>query len=211
MLTVVVALFLVAPSRGVTQIVALVDQSGQRLYVSAQDTELRAAVFHGGVSAGVRLVERRRRSLGGMESVIESVSREYAVDPALVRAMIEVESAWNPRARSRKGALGLMQLLPETGKRFGVQHLFDPEQSIIGGVRYLHFLLDRYSGDLGLVLAAYNAGEKVVDSHRAIPPYPETRDYVTQVEARYEPSWPKREMRPIYALQQSGTTLYANY
>ena len=196
----------------VTQIVAYVDPSGHRVYVSENDGELRAAVRRGGVAAGVLLVSQRRQSLAWLDPFIESESRSRAVDPQLVRSIIEVESAWNPDARSRKGALGLMQLLPETGARFGVQHFFEPKENVGGGIRYLRFLLDRFGGNLEWTLAAYNAGESAVDSKNGIPPYPETREYVRLVQARYRQRTSRADGPPeIHAVEDHGTLVFMNY
>lgn len=113
------------------------------------------------------------------------IAEEFSVDPRLVEAVIHVESRWNPKALSPKGAGGLMQLMPKTADRFDVQDVFDPADNIRGGVRYLKWLLDRFDGDLAKVLAAYNAGEGAVDRHLGIPPYRETRRYVLAVLERY--------------------------
>jgi hypothetical protein len=112
---------------------------------------------------------------------IKAASERYGVPERLVQAVIRVESAFNPRAVSVKGAQGLMQLMPDTASMLGVRNSFDPQQNIDGGVRHLRGLIERFGQDLPMALAAYNAGEKAVVTHRGIPPYPETRDYVTRV------------------------------
>jgi soluble lytic murein transglycosylase-like protein len=115
--------------------------------------------------------------------LIEAISGRHGVDPTLVRAVIEVESAYNPDAVSSKDARGLMQLIPETGWRFGVRDFFNPQQNIDGGVRYLRFLLDKFGGDMDLSLAAYNSGENRVERLGRIPSIPETVHYVRKVRA----------------------------
>jgi soluble lytic murein transglycosylase-like protein len=116
------------------------------------------------------------------DPLIDRAARSQAVHPELVRAVIVVESAFNPRAVSRRGAVGLMQLLPATARRYGVADAFDPEQNITAGVRYLRDLMTRYGNNLELTLAAYNAGEDAVDRYgHSIPPFAETRHYVPTV------------------------------
>ena len=107
------------------------------------------------------------------------------LDPALVFEVVRAESNFNPRARSHKGALGLMQLIPATAKRFGVEDPFEPRQNLHGGMAYLRWLLQRFDGDLKLTLAGYNAGEAAVERHGGIPPYDETRTYVGTILSRY--------------------------
>jgi soluble lytic murein transglycosylase-like protein len=109
------------------------------------------------------------------------------VDPNLIIAVMRQESGFNPRARSYKGALGLMQLIPATAQRFGVTNIFDPAQNIEGGTRYLRFLLESFNGDVGLALAGYNAGENaVINSGYRVPRYRETQNYVRSISARYD-------------------------
>jgi hypothetical protein len=115
------------------------------------------------------------------EPIIQRVAAEKGVDPTLVRAVIQVESGYQPRARSNKGAVGLMQVMPATGRRYGISNLYDPSANIRAGVTHLKTLLDRFP--LALALAAYNAGEATVERFSGIPPYPETVDYVARIRA----------------------------
>ena len=112
---------------------------------------------------------------------ISAASKRYGVDEAVVRAIIHAESSFNPRALSRVGAQGLMQLMPATARRFGVGDAFDAGQNIRGGVQYLAWLLKRFKGDVRLAAAGYNAGEGAVDKYKGVPPYAETRRYVERV------------------------------
>jgi hypothetical protein len=113
-------------------------------------------------------------------AVIDQAATREGVDPRLVRAVIKVESAYQSEARSKKGAMGLMQLMPDTARRYAVANPFDPVSNIDAGVKHLKMLLGRFDG-LALALAAYNAGEAAVERFRGIPPYPETQNYVRQV------------------------------
>ena len=116
-----------------------------------------------------------------LATLVDHIAQRHDVDCDLVHSMIRVESNYNPFAVSNKGALGLMQLIPSTARRFGVANVFDPAQNVEGGVRYLKYLLDLYEGDNRLALAAYNAGEGTVERYRGVPPFRETRDYVYRV------------------------------
>lgn len=121
------------------------------------------------------------------DHLVESVSRTYGLDSALLHAVIAVESGFNPKAVSKKGAAGLMQLMPATARRYGVADAFDPAQNLGGGARYLRDLLQMFDSDLSLALAAYNAGENAVKKHgNRIPPYRETLHYVPKVLDHYQ-------------------------
>jgi soluble lytic murein transglycosylase-like protein len=124
----------------------------------------------------------REESIRMYTPLIERASRTHNVDVALVHAVISAESAYNPGAVSRAGARGLMQLMPDTARRFGVQNIMDPAENIHGGVRYLRELLTMFNGNTELAVAAYNAGENAVIRHgHRIPPYAETVNYVPKV------------------------------
>lgn len=130
-----------------------------------------------------RLIEQRMQRF---KSMVEAAAQDAALDPALLHAVVMVESGYNPSARSPKGAQGLMQLMPGTARRFGTIDPYDPAQNLRGGARYLARLLLEFDGELSLALAAYNAGENAVRRHGGrIPPYAETQRYVPAVLARY--------------------------
>ncbi len=120
----------------------------------------------------------------GYDSLIMREARANRLDPALIKAVIAAESNFSPRAVSRAGAQGLMQLMPKTAEQLGVEDPFGEAENVSGGTRYLREMLDRY-GDLSRALAAYNAGPKAVDRYQGIPPYPETKAYVKRVLAYY--------------------------
>jgi soluble lytic murein transglycosylase len=116
-----------------------------------------------------------------LEPVIRRHSSRQQLHPALIRAVIKAESNFDPRAVSRAGAIGLMQLMPQTALRMDVRDMYDPDDNVGGGTKYLRQLLDRFHGNLPLALAAYNAGENLVDRYQALPPIDETRQYVRKV------------------------------
>ncbi len=113
--------------------------------------------------------------------IINTACDRHGVDPALVHAIVKVESDFNPYALSHKGAMGLMQLMPETAVVMNVRNSFNPNENIDGGVKYLRYLMNRYEGNLPLALAAYNSGETAVKRWGTIPPYPETQNYVKRI------------------------------
>jgi len=119
-------------------------------------------------------------------AIVDRLAPEYGIHPGLAFAVIRAESNFNPQAISHKNAQGLMQLIPETAARFQVRKPFDPEQNIRGGLAYLRWLLAYFQGDVTLALAAYNAGEGAVDRHRGVPPYAETRGYLTRIQEIFD-------------------------
>jgi soluble lytic murein transglycosylase-like protein len=136
------------------------------------------------------------------EPLVQEYAAQHGLRPDLVRAVIQVESGFNPRARSPKGAMGLMQLMPATARELGVRNAYDPTDNVRGGTVYLRQLLDRYEGNEELALAAYNAGFEAVDRHGGqVPPYQETQNYVRKVGAAAdvdEAPAPGRGKRVIY-------------
>ena len=179
---------------GSAQIAAVHDESGRRLFINGNAPALvkgtpakpRSAIY---LPPAPSLIGHSRPAVhldrDGAERIVREAADRHNVDPALVRAVIQTESGWNPSAVSRRGAVGLMQLHPVTAQRFGVDDAFNPQENVDAGVRYLKRLLQRYKGNLDLALAAYNAGEGAVDRHGGIPPFRETRDYVQKVQNAY--------------------------
>lgn len=156
-----------------------------------------------------RLAQQRRTSNKGwkprgvllsetqIDGLVLPLAKAMKIDPDLAKAIIMIESSRDTGALSKAGAMGLMQLIPDTAKRFGVKNPWDPRQNIRGGLRYLQFLLSYFEGDVDLALAGYNAGENAVDRHGGVPPYRETRNYIRKVRKIYTPkSHPyKRELK----------------
>jgi soluble lytic murein transglycosylase-like protein len=162
----------------------LLGASAKRVDLGA--TAARSAIY---LPPNTSLTGKLRPSLNldrdGAEKLVREAAERHSVDPALIRAVIETESNWNSSAISRKGAVGLMQLIPTTAQRFGVNDLYSPQQNVDAGVRYLKTLLQRYNGNLDLALAAYNAGEGAVDRAHGVPSFRETRNYVQRVQSAY--------------------------
>ena len=129
------------------------------------------------------LPEQDRPVLDGTPyaEIIAAAAEAHGVDPMLVRALIQVESGYRPRARSPRGAMGLMQLMPSTAREYNVRHPFEPKANIEAGIKHLKTLIDRFGDDVGLALAAYNAGPGAVEKFNGIPPYRETRSYVSRI------------------------------
>ncbi|OGF58420.1 MAG: hypothetical protein A2Y62_04085 [Candidatus Fischerbacteria bacterium RBG_13_37_8] len=158
-----------------TRIFSYIDDNGKVVYTNTP-------------SISIKEVETTEMKIERYQNVIDNISSRFKVDPKLIHAIIVAESNYNPYAVSRKGAKGMMQLMPGTAKRYGVKRVFDPIDNIIGGVKYFKDLLIIFDGDLRYALAAYNAGENMVKSYNGIPPFKETRDYVQKVLALYESS-----------------------
>ncbi len=172
---VLLSLHPLSPATVAAEIYQYVDQDGT-IHLSNVPTDPR-----------FRRVDPGRRALRGriekkeLERLIGWYSRRHRLDPALLRAVIKAESNFDPRAVSRAGAMGFMQLMPGTAEALNVYDPYNPMENISGGARYLRYLLDRFDGNLKLALAAYNAGESLVLRYRKVPPIDETRHYVRKV------------------------------
>jgi soluble lytic murein transglycosylase-like protein len=143
-------------------------------------------------------------------TLIDRIASEQGVEAPLVRSVIQAESNYNPSAVSPKGALGMMQLIPSTARRFGVADAFNVADNIQGGVRYLRFLLDYYNNDYVRAIAAYNAGEAAVDKYNGIPPYSETRNYVYTVARNLKTARARQEetrVSPLPSKENTGTVI----
>ncbi len=150
---------------------------------SGQIVPLRRGIINGRINGYRASSKRRPASFGNSryDNLIRRAAEHYSVGFGLIKAVIHAESGFNPRAMSRKGALGLMQLMPGTARKLGIRDVFDPEQNIRGGTRYLKQMLELYNDNLRLSLAAYNAGPAAVDRIGGVPPFPETHDYIHRV------------------------------
>lgn len=173
--------------------------SAGSIYVYKADNGSRLITDHPRMEPGYRLIKvyseadtwsqtgQRRPTAAisprpsSFDALIHRTADQVSLDPMLIKSVMHAESAFDPNAVSRKGAAGLMQLMPDTARRYGVSSVFDPRQNVLGGARYLSFLVERFDGDLELALAGYNAGENAVDRSGGVPPYAETRHYVKKV------------------------------
>jgi soluble lytic murein transglycosylase-like protein len=170
----------VSPIDARAQIYAWRDAAGH-LVLSDKAGSPSARTYAVAPASGFRTTRPLSRKAARYEDLVQQHAAAKGVNPDLVRAVIQAESAYNPLARSPKGAMGLMQLMPATAVELGVDDPYDPAQNIGAGVTYLKSLLERYGGDVELALAAYNAGPGAVQKYGAVPPYRETRNYVARV------------------------------
>ena len=170
------------------QIYSYIDDKGRIVYTNLP-------------SVSFKELELNEEKIKKYQNTIETIAAHYQVDSKLINAIIIAESNYNPKAISRKGAKGIMQLMPSTAERYGVRSIFDPVDNIIGGVKYLKDLLIIFDGDLRYALAAYNAGENMVKQYNGIPPFKETKEYVEKVLRLYEKSGGKKTAYKYWDLQ----------
>lgn len=220
-----VAVVLAAGGTAEAQITSYVDETGKRVFINASPPGVaRNRAPRGGTpftrrytppAVLARQAEMPDRAT--LEQMADEAAERHKLDPALVRAVIETESSWDPLAVSSKGAQGLMQLMPATARELGVRDPFDPEQNLDGGVRHLRALLERYDGDLERALAAYNAGGGAVDRAGGVPRYAETVAYVQKItDAYFAPGSGRsakvmKTSRPMYRIvDERGRVVFTN-
>jgi len=144
------------------------------------------------------------------DGIIKTIAAKYNLEASLISSIIKAESNHDPMAISSKGAMGLMQLMPETAKKYGVNNVFDPKDNIEGGVKYLNDLIKLYDRQTNLVLAAYNAGQEAIKKYGGIPPYPETRNYIEKIRASYKNSTIRNKTRIYKFYDSSGRMVLTN-
>lgn len=200
-------------------LLALPAQAGNVFLVQKPDGGVKIVNIPG-PSVAFRLPDGGSRR-GALWPLVEEVAKAHGLDPHLVDLVIRLESGYNPRAVSPKGARGVMQLMPQTAALYGVGNLFDVEENLRGGVRYLRDLLERFGFDLAKALAAYNAGPKAVEKHGGVPPYAETQQYVSSILSAYRGEGtsptlsggfgrPAKNARPVTLLQSGDRPLLTN-
>ena len=181
-LSLISLVILFAASTAIPEVLVRVDKNGKKVFYNIPPKVIKSNFqFKPGNTTALKYSKRA----GEYTPLIEKACTKYNVDPDLVKAVIQVESAYNSEARSHAGAMGLMQLMPGTAERFGVKQIYDPNENVHGGVQYLKFLLTLFNNDLPLAVAAYNAGEGAVQRFKGIPRYTETQNYVRKVLTLY--------------------------
>lgn len=211
-ITAVILLSVSVPSQA--QIASYLDEHGKLVYVNGDSPKRKDE----GTISPTPTAQSANAPGDHLDQIVQQAADRHNLDPALVKAVISTESDWNPWAISRKGAVGLMQLIPATAERFGVGNAFDPAQNVEGGTSYLKSLLDHYNGDLTKTLAAYNAGQRAVDQSGGIPAYPETERYVQKVTDAYfrpnsgrDPSlWSKPKAPIRQDVDSKGRIIFTN-
>ncbi len=163
-------------------------------------------LFYSGIEAKAQI-----KRDGGYNEIIKTIADKHGVEAPLIHSIIKAESNYNTNALSPKGAVGLMQLMPETARKYGVTNPYNPEDNIEGGVKYLKDLIKVYSGKTELVLAAYNAGQEAIKKYGGIPPYPETRNYIEKVKNYgYRKSFIRHRTKIYTYYDKSGRAVFTN-
>lgn len=212
------------PAGSTSEQLMAIEKEGKQVFVMDGPVVLNLRTTPGARMAAIRSAAARVGrtaenipSQQELQSMATEAAERHRVDPALVFAVIDAESGWNPFAVSSKGARGLMQLMPDKARELGVEDSFDPQQNLEGGVRHLRGLLEQYNGNLDFALAAYNAGGGAVRRAGGVPNYPETRNYVRKITDAYFSPGTRRQpfvlekARAVYSvLDNSGKRIFTN-
>lgn len=215
-----VAFFLFFSPFAYADIFKYIDENGIECYTDAPIGKKTSKVLkdhNNTVPVDTTVLKSKARDNSDYHSIVHEKAAVYNLDPTLIKAVIKTESNWNSRAISKKGAIGLMQLMPTTATDMNVRNPFDPEENIEGGTKYLKYLLERFNGDLTLALAAYNAGPGTVEKYGYVPPISETRQYVNKVlslcngETTGSMSPTAKKIERIYKIVlEDGSVLFTN-
>jgi soluble lytic murein transglycosylase-like protein len=215
----VLAVWSILATSANAQINSYVDEHGKLVFINEDSSVRRTGSTISSPSLASSDGPRTLQSANSdrYDNIVRDAAERHQLDPALVKAVISTESGWNPHAVSRKGAMGLMQLIPGTAQRYGVDNPYDPAQNVEGGTKYLKALLDRYDGDVNKSLAAYNAGEHAVDRSGGVPAIPETLRYVRKVNAYFQPGsgrnsslWSPRKTPVRREVADNGRVVFTN-
>jgi soluble lytic murein transglycosylase len=210
----ILSFLLLFTSAAFSDIYKYIDENGVIYYTDAPSGKKAEIVRKDKKISDNKIINNRNYS-----KYVKKAAKKYQIEPELINAVIKTESNGNYKAISRKGAMGLMQLMPTTANEMDVRNPFNPEENIEGGTRYLRYLLEKFNGNLTLALAAYNSGPKTVEKYGSVPPISETRNYVNKVFTLYQGkrdyavSVPDKQEKPtpIYKIVlEDGTILFTN-
>lgn len=231
MIALIVIFLLIQPAGLFADIYKYIDENGTICFTDSLPKDKKAILVlkedlrkKSGKKDNIILTSSKRPNISAVapaisfyENLAFKIAKEYSLDPALIKAVITAESNWDPFALSKKGAMGLMQLMPSTAQILNVKNPYDPEENIRAGIRYLKYLLEKFNGDIVLAIAAYNAGPTIVERFGRIPPINETLQYVKKVlslsgynkNIELKPAQKKKE--EIYMIRlEDGSILYTN-
>lgn len=204
----IILLLIVSVIAAEADIYRYVDDNGVACYTDAPLNKKAERIIRTGQAEIQKNNQSETKTQKDFHSIVMDKANKYEIEPSLVHAVIKAESNGNPSAVSRKGAIGLMQLMPTTASDLDVRNPFDPEENIDGGTRYLKYLIDKFRGDLTLALAAYNAGPKLVEKTGSVPKISETKEYVKKVLSIYNGRTYHPVSAPVSSVVQRPEQIY---